>query len=263
MLNRQIRNAPPRIQLIRRRKSLRRTDVQTSSAGPAMRSLGRVRFKIQRGEDRPKEHPVPQITPQQVGMLALPPQPRRLRQGLLHHRRRIDEHLDLRPRGIDQPPPQPLQPPLHQVVVVLPLRIDRDHPPVPLRQPRHRIAIGRIRLRQHDHRPRLGPKRRRRPAPFLPLGHPVHLPVPPRLQETSQPPRSLRHRVRPTHSHLHKPLLQGPRYKLLFRQPFHTGENIPRVRGLAPDPPTGSEIQVGIMRRGRKARNLIRKQRPE
>src|SRR3984957_10621162 len=57
MLNRQIRDAAPRIEAIGRGKSLRRTDVEAGAAGSAMIDLGRVRGKSEVGEYRAEKQP--------------------------------------------------------------------------------------------------------------------------------------------------------------------------------------------------------------
>ena len=160
-----------------------------------MLRLRRISRQLQRGEDRPQEEPVAKVAAQQIGVLALPAQPGRLRQRFLHHRSGIDKHLDLATPRLDQPAPKPLQPPLDQIVVVLPLGIDTDRPPVALPQHGQRIALRRIDLGEHDDRPRIGPERRRTPAPLHPLGHPAHLPLPPCGEPGPKPSGRLGRRI--------------------------------------------------------------------
>ena len=76
-------------------KRVRRTDVEARPARPAMLALRRVRLQLQRREDRAEEEPVAQLARQQVRVLPLPAEPRRLPQRLLRHRRGVDEHLHL------------------------------------------------------------------------------------------------------------------------------------------------------------------------
>ncbi len=200
---------------------------------PQCSTSGASRRQLQRREDRAQKEPVPQIAAQQVRVLALPAQTRRLRERLLHHRRGIDEDLDLAARRLDQPSPQTLQPPLDQIVVILPLRIDTDRPPVALIQHRQRIGVGRIDLGQHDDRPRLWPKRCGTAPPFGPLGHPAHLPVMTLGKPGRQPPRPLRHRIRCADPDGREPLLQRLRH-----QPF-----LESVRHLSPGPESSQRIR--------------------
>ena len=169
-----------------------------------MTDLRRVRWQRHGREDRAQKEPAAQIARQKVGVLALPAQPRSLRQWLFHHRRGVDKDLDLVPRlgrRFQQPAPQPLQPLLDQIVVIAPLRIDADGGAVALIQHRQRIALGGVQLGQHHHRPGLGPQRRRIAAPVHAFGHPAHLPVPPLGHEIRQPTGQPRHAVRAHDAH--------------------------------------------------------------
>ena len=204
-----------------------------------MTDLGRILGQVQRGENRAQKEPTAQIARQKIGVLALPAQARRLPQGLFHNGGCIDKNLDLAPGLIQQPAPQPLQPPLHQIMVILALRINTHHPAVALGQPGHRIAFRRVGLGQHDDRPRLRPERPRIAAPILTFGHPAHLPLSPFRQKLAQPRGCLRHRIGCTDAQFGKPLGLG-----LTNQPcLQCGKNIPGVRGLAPG--------AGIRSRGR------------
>ena len=74
MLNRQIRNAAPRIELVRRRKSICWT---RGLAGGATATLITVRdvffkLKIKRGEDASEEQPTAMLCTDKIGVLALP-----------------------------------------------------------------------------------------------------------------------------------------------------------------------------------------------
>jgi len=60
-----------------------------------MIGIGRVARQIERGENRAEKQPGAELARHEVGMLALPAQSRRLREGFFHDRRGIDEHLDL------------------------------------------------------------------------------------------------------------------------------------------------------------------------
>src|SRR3546814_15668579 len=82
----------------------------------------------------------------EIGVLALPAEPRRGRQRLFHHRRGVDEYLDLGALGLaDQPPRDRLQRPLDDVMIVAALRIDRNSTACPMLRQRERVERGGIR----------------------------------------------------------------------------------------------------------------------
>ena len=60
-----------------------------------MIGIGLVARQIERRKNRAEKQPRAELARYEIGMLALPAQSRRLRQGFFHHRRGIDEHLDL------------------------------------------------------------------------------------------------------------------------------------------------------------------------
>ncbi len=74
-----------------------RAGVEAPRAAPAMRALlrRRVRLQLQLSQDHAEEQPATVLARDEVGVLALPADPRRLRQRLLHHRRGVDEDLQL------------------------------------------------------------------------------------------------------------------------------------------------------------------------
>ena len=94
VLDGEVGNAAARIEPVGRRESARRAGVEAGAAGAAMVVFGRVGGKRGGGEDRAEEQPGAEIARDEVGVLALPAEPGRLRQRLLHHRRGIDENLD-------------------------------------------------------------------------------------------------------------------------------------------------------------------------
>ena len=55
--------------------------------------LRRVGRELRRREDRAEEEPRAEFAADEVGVLALPAEPGRLGERLLHHRRGVDEHL--------------------------------------------------------------------------------------------------------------------------------------------------------------------------
>ena len=170
-----------------------------------MRNLGRIGGQGDGGEDRPQEEPASQVARQQVRVLALPAQARRLCQGLFHDRRSIDKDLDLFAwHLLQQPAAKLFQPLLDQVVIIAPLGINADRRAVGLVQHGQRIVVGRVQLGQDDHRFCLWPQSGRIAAPMGPFGHPVHLAMPPGIQELLQPLGGLWDRIRGRDPHLGK-----------------------------------------------------------
>ena len=62
-----------------------------------MIAVGLVARQVGRGEDRAEKQPRAEFARDQIGVLALPAQSRRLRQRLFHHGGGIDEHFHLSP----------------------------------------------------------------------------------------------------------------------------------------------------------------------
>ena len=125
MLDRQVGNAAPRIDPVRPDERLCRAGVEAARARPAMLSVvgGDVRFQLQAGQDYAEEQPAAMLPADEVGVLALPANPRRLRQRLFHDRRGVDEDLQLRWRLGDDEPRQRLQRLLDRLVIVAALGI--------------------------------------------------------------------------------------------------------------------------------------------
>ena len=205
MFNREIGNAPPRVELIGRGKRIRGADILTGRAAAAMVLRRRVRVQLQSCENRPYKGPIAKLTAQQIGMFALPTQPSGLCQCLFRHRCGIHEHFDLARFLFNQPPRQPLEAFLDDIMIIATLCIDRHGRAVRVFQHRQRIMFGRVTFRQHDHRSRLWPKRGRVAPPRHPIRHPTHIPVISDLHKGSQTLRHLRHIPRATDPRSHKP----------------------------------------------------------
>ena len=129
-------------------------------------------------------------------MLALPAESRRFGERLLHHRRSIDEDLNVPARRIDQPARQRLEVALHEVVIVSALRIDRDAATLGPARERKRVGRRRIAHAERDHRPDLGPQTRGRGALLGARLHPQHVAMRALSQPFAQPFARLRSRVR-------------------------------------------------------------------
>src|SRR6185369_7352395 len=93
VLDGQVRDAAPAIELVRRREGVGWADIETAPARAATVALGRVRRQGGGGEDRAQEKPVAERARDQDRVLALPAEPGGLRERLLHHGRGVDEHF--------------------------------------------------------------------------------------------------------------------------------------------------------------------------
>src|SRR3546814_4020501 len=96
MLDRQIGYAAPRIEAIGRGKGLRRAGVLAGAAAAAAVAPRPARNQIERRVDRAEKQPTALIASHHVRMLALPAEPGGGGERFFHHRRGVDEHLDLR-----------------------------------------------------------------------------------------------------------------------------------------------------------------------
>ena len=96
VLDRQIGDAAARIEHVGMRKRIGRAGVETGAALAAMIRLGFVRRRSRFVKIAPRKSQEPNSRETRLRMLALPAEPSRLRHRLFHHRRRIDEDLELR-----------------------------------------------------------------------------------------------------------------------------------------------------------------------
>ena len=152
VLDGEIRDAAPRIEPIRRRET-RRSGRRRGRRGRCRNDRAPARRRqIERGEDGAEEQPGAELERNQIGVLALPAQPRRLGKRLLHHGRGIDEHLDVAAGLVDQPAAEILQPRLDHLVIIVALGIDRDGAARALLQDRQRIAARAVIDAEHDDR---------------------------------------------------------------------------------------------------------------
>ena len=157
---------------------------------------GGVRLQLQGGQHRAQEQPRAVVKRNEVGVLALPADPRRLGQRLLHQGRGVHEHLHLAVELGRHPAAELLQAALDQLVVVIALGIDGDSGAVPVRQHLPRVVIGTVVQPKDDRRAGVRPHAAGMAAALQGLGHPVHGPVPALLDEGLQPRAG---RPRPVH----------------------------------------------------------------
>ena len=154
---------------------------------------GRIGLELEAGQDHAEEQPAAMVAADEIGVLALPADPRRLGERLFHHRRGVDEHLQLRWRGIDDEPGERLQRLLDRLVIIAALGIGRDPSELGMLGKRKRIGRRRIAHSQGDRRPRLGPQRARADSMVRALLHPAHRPVMPGFEPATEiAPRRVR-----------------------------------------------------------------------
>ncbi len=131
VLDRQVADAAPRIEPVGRREGVGRADrrgsarqlPQWSCSGASGGSSRSVRIS-------PRNSQEPSVAADQVGVLALPAEPRLLRQRLLQHRGGVDEHLHLGRETRGEPAGELLEPALEHVVIVAMAGIDRQIAPI-------------------------------------------------------------------------------------------------------------------------------------
>src|SRR5690606_38109995 len=113
----------------------------------------------------------------EVRMLALPAEPRLLRERLFHDRRGVDEDLEFaRERGRD-PAAERLEALLDEVVIVAAARIDRDHPRAGVGKRSARILFRAVVDPEHDDALRRGPQPGWRRSLRGARGEPAHVAV--------------------------------------------------------------------------------------
>src|SRR5207249_3442066 len=88
-----IGDAAPGIELEGRGEGIGRADRLAGIAAAAVLGMRRIRLQLQRREDGAEEQPAAVLAADEIGMLALPADPRRFGERLFHHRRSVDEHL--------------------------------------------------------------------------------------------------------------------------------------------------------------------------
>ena len=136
-----------------------------------MVGFGRVRLDLERGEDGAEKQPRPELERDEIGMLALPAEPRGGGERLFHHGGGVDEHFCLAPRSVDQAAGDALELGFDDLVVILALRIARDRAVSARLQDRQRVPVGAVVEPQHDDGAHLGPQR---PRVAATLGRPLH-----------------------------------------------------------------------------------------
>ena len=126
VLDREVGDAAARVELVGRGKGVGRAGVEAGAARAAMVRFRRVRRQFRGGEDRAEEEPRAEVAADEVGVLALPAEAGLFRERLLHHRRGVDEDLDVGAGSRGEPGRDLLQPALDDVVIVAVARIDGD-----------------------------------------------------------------------------------------------------------------------------------------
>ena len=111
----------------------------------------------------------------QVGVLALPAEPRRLGQRLFHDRRGIDENLRFAAQPADDELRQMLQFSLDHIMIVAIPGVDGNVAAIAQRERRKRIVRRRVGHADNHDAARRRPKRLRMTALFRTVGEPGHL----------------------------------------------------------------------------------------
>ena len=194
MLDREVGDAAPRIEPIGRREGVGRAGALAGVAAAAARVRWRIGGQRQGGHQRAQQQPGAIAAADEIGVLALPAEPRGLRQRLLHDGRGIDEHLE-RGRRLpggslrDQPAGERFQRLLDDIMIILPLRIGGEPADGGCIGQRARIARRGIAHAEHHHRSHLRPQRGGACALVRALGHPQHVAMRP-LGEPGVQPRA-------------------------------------------------------------------------
>ena len=178
VLDREVRDAAPGVELVRRGERVGRADVQAGAAAAAVIDLRRIGRKREVGEDLAEEQPGAEAARYEIGVLALPADACLLGKRLLQYRRRVDEHLDLGPEAAVHPAGQLLETPLDQVVVVAVAGVNRDGRALTSPEGRERIFVRTIVEPDDDHRSRLRPEGAWALAALRIAREPIHVAVP-------------------------------------------------------------------------------------
>ena len=178
VLDGEIGDAAPGIELVGRGEGICGADVEAAAAGPAAVPVRRIGREFEGGEDGAEEEPGAEVAADEVRVLALPAESRRGGERLLHHRRGIDEDLHAGVEFRHHPARERLEAFLDQVMIVAIAGIDRDRA---ARGPRERgegVFRGAVVHPQHDDRAHLGPERARVAPPVRFRREPVHVALP-------------------------------------------------------------------------------------
>ena len=188
VLDRQIRDAAPRIEPVGRRKRRRRAGIEAAPAGAAVIGLRGIGLELEAQIDLAEEQPGAELPRDQIGVLALPAEPGALGERLFHDRRGIDKELQRARPALLDPMRERLQAALQGVVIIAPARIDRNDAAIgSLSASASGSSSGAIIDAEHDDAARLGPQRLRIAAPRRGAGEPTHVAVIAARDELAEP----------------------------------------------------------------------------
>ena len=139
VLDCQVGNAAPRIELVRCGKCRGRTNVETGTASAAAVVFRRICREFERRKNCAEKKPRSVLARDQVCVFALPPQASARGKRLFHHRGRIDEYFHVTAGIGREPARQFLQSRFDQFVVVVASGIDRDSRAIMRLQDRKRV----------------------------------------------------------------------------------------------------------------------------
>ena len=197
VLDREIGDAAPRIELVGRGERRRRTDVEAGAGRcrndrpPASSGGSSSVVKI-----APRNSHEPNSRDTRLVCLPCQPRPAACASGFSITGGGVDEHLDLAGAVGDQPARQRLQPLLDHVVIVVALGIDRDRAARALLQNRKRILVGTVIDAEHDDRAHVGPQPARIGAALRIACQPVHVAMRAGIEEIAKVFRGQRNRIR-------------------------------------------------------------------
>jgi hypothetical protein len=135
----------------------------------------RIRLEFERGEDRAEKQPGAELERDEVGVLALPAEARGRGERFFHHGRGVDEHLRLAAGGLDERAGDALELRFDEVVIVLAMRIGRNHAQPALLEDLQRVTVRAVIEPQHDDGTHVRPQRPRVAATLRRRFHPRHV----------------------------------------------------------------------------------------
>ena len=188
VLDRQIRDAAPRIEPVGRRKRRGRTGIQ-AGAGRSRngRPLGSIGRELEREEDLAEKQPRAELPRNEIGVLALPAEAGAPGDRLFHHRRGIDKQLERARPALLDPMREPFQAPLQSVVIIAAARINRERTAIARFRQRQRVVLRGVINAEHDHRARFRPQRPWIAAPRRSAAEPAHVAVIAAVDEFAEP----------------------------------------------------------------------------
>src|ERR1700730_1153227 len=150
VLDRQIRNAAPGIELVGSGERRGRTRIQAAVARAAMVRFSWIGIELEAQIDLAEKEPGAELPGNQVGVLALPAQPGALGERLLHNWSGVDKKLQRSGPMLLDPMRERLKAALQGVMIIAASRVDRNRADFGRVRERQRVVLGRV---AHDQPP--------------------------------------------------------------------------------------------------------------